>query len=252
MRAIARTEGRSRMSEKKPVLIVCRSAAGQLYLGVLLNRIWYSPVLAKTAKEGIRLAQQTAFSLILLDGDISELELQPAVTLLRTDPAVKTAPIVMFMTNDNPELSRSLLSQGCAAILTKPLDLSMVYGVLARLSKQPRTTPRVPARMRVEIEEGIPEKFLACVNISEGGLYLRTIEPPPSGTILHIKFTLPHDTAEIKLAVEVVRTLSLGVQFDAEPGMGLQFLDIPDDTLRRIRNFVQWEMMGDLEWKSNI
>jgi uncharacterized protein (TIGR02266 family) len=240
------------MSEKKSVLIICRSAAGQMYLGVLLNRIWYSPVLAKTPEEGIRLARQTLFSLVLFDGDVPEPELQPAVSLLRTDPAIQTVPIVVFMTNNNPDLIRSLLSQGCTAILTKPLDLSMVYGVLARLSGQPRTTPRVPARMRVEIEEGIPEKLLACVNISEGGLYLRTIEPPPSGTILHIKFTLPHDTAEIKLAAEVVRTLSLGAQFEAEPGMGLQFLDIPDDTLRRIRNFVQWEMLGDLEWKANI
>jgi hypothetical protein len=83
-------------------------------------------------------------------------------------------------------------------------------------------------------------------------LYLRTLEPLPGGTILHITFTLPHDSDAIKLTAEVVRTLPLGAQFEAEPGMGLRFFDIPVDTLFRIRNFVQWEMIGDLEWETNI
>jgi uncharacterized protein (TIGR02266 family) len=156
------------------------------------------------------------------------------------------------MTNESTVTSESLLSLGCSAVLTKPLDLAMVYGVLARLSGQPRTTPRVSVKMRVEIEEGTPEKILASVNLSEGGLYLRTLSPLTGGTVLHIKFTLPHDTAPMELTAEVVRTLRLGAQFEAEPGMGLRFVDITENALLRIRNFVQWEMMGDLEWKAGI
>ncbi len=223
-----------------------------MYLGVLLNRIWYSPVLAKTPEEGIRIAHSREFSLVLFDADVSGSELETAVSLLRTDPTVRNIPLVVFMTNDNPEKSRSLLSQGCTAILTKPLDLAIVYGVLGRLSGQQRSTFRVPVKIPVEIEEGTPEKTLTCINISEGGLYLRTVDPLPEGTVLRVKFTLPHDSETIKLAAEVVHTLPLGTQFEAEPGMGLRFLDISDDTLSRIRNFVQWEMMGDLEWKSTI
>jgi hypothetical protein len=56
----------------------------------------------------------------------------------------------------------------------------------------------------------------------------------------------------IELTAEVVRTLSLGAQLEAEPGMGLHFIDMPEETLLRIRNYVQWEMLGDLDWKSNI
>lgn len=240
------------MSEKKQVLIICRTAAGQMYLGVLLNRIWYSSVLAKTPEEGLHLAQNTPFAMILFDGDFAAAELQPAITLLRTDPSVKNVPLVVFLTNDNPATTETLLSLGCSAILTKPLDLAMVYGILARLSGQPRTTPRIPVKLRVEIEEGKPEKALTCINLSEGGLYLRTLEPLPGGTVLHIKFSLPHDTMPIKVAAEVVRSLSLGAQFEAEPGIGLHFIDMPEDTLLRIRNYVQWEMLGDLDWKSNI
>jgi uncharacterized protein (TIGR02266 family) len=240
------------MSEKKQVLIICHTAAGQMYLGILLNRIWYSPMLARTVEEGLRFAQTIPFSLILFDGDASDLELRSAIAHLRNDPSVKDLPLVVFMTSESPVTSESLLSLGCSAVLTKPLDLAMVYGVLARLSGQPRTTPRVSVKMRVEIEEGTPEKVLTSVNLSEGGLYLRTLSPLPGGTVLHIKFTLPHDTVPIELTAVVVRTLQLGTQLEAEPGMGLRFLDIPENITLRIRNFVQWEMMGDLEWKAGI
>jgi len=57
---------------------------------------------------------------------------------------------------------------------------------------------------------------------------------------------------EIKVIGEVVRTAPLGTQLDAEPGMGLRFVDISDDALKQIRNFVQWETMGDLEWEANF
>jgi len=223
-----------------------------MYLGVLLNRIWYTPILARTPEEGIRLAQNSQFSLILYDGDVSDADLRPSINLLRTEPLLRDQPLVVFITAGNPALNESLLSQGCSAVLTKPLDLAIVYGVLARLSGQPRTTPRIPLKIRVEIEEGIPKKALTSVNLSEGGIYLRTPDPLSEGTELHIKFTLPLDTEPIALAAKVVRTFSLATQLNAEPGMGLQFVDLSRDTLLRIRNFVQWEMTGDLEWKSNI
>jgi uncharacterized protein (TIGR02266 family) len=242
------------MSEKKQVLIICHSAAGQMYLGVLMNRIWFSPVLAATPEEGIRLARDDSFSLILFDGDVVEPGLNIAVTLLRTDPALKALPLIVFLTDDHAEMSQTLLSRGCSAVLTKPLDLAIMYGVLARLSGQPRTTPRVTVKMRVHVEiaEGTPEKVLASVNMSEGGLYLRTLQPLPGGTLIHIKFTLPHDTETIELSAEVVRILPLGTQFEVEPGMGLHFINVPENTLRKIRNFIQWEVTGDLEWNSNI
>lgn len=240
------------MPKKLSVLIVCRSAAGQMYLGVLLNRIWYAPVLAKTAEEALRLSQTMSFSLILFDGDVPELELRPALALLKSNPALKDLPLVVFMTDDNPAKTESLLAQGCAAALTKPIDVAMLYGLLQRLSGLPRNAPRVPVKIRVAIEEGTPDKMLTCINLSEGGMYLRTYAPVPEGTVLHVMFTLPHDTEAIQLAAEVVRTLPLAVQLEAEPGMGLRFIDIPEDTLERLKNFVQWEMMGDLEWESTI
>lgn len=240
------------MSEKKNVLVICQTAAGQMYLGVLLKRIWYKSILAKTVEEGIHYAGENPFSLIVFDADMLDQDMDPAISLLRSEPSVKDIPLVVFLTSEKGKSSESLLARGCSAVITKPLDMSLVYSVLARLSGQERQVPRVPTRIRVEIEEQTPEKYLTCINISEGGVYLRTIEPLPEKRALHLKFILPRDTTEIKATAEVVRTESLGIQIETEPGMALQFTDISEENRLRIRNYIQWELTGDLDWEATI
>jgi len=44
----------------------------------------------------------------------------------------------------------------------------------------------------------------------------------------------------------------LSVEMEAEPGMGLRFVDPSEEILLQLRNFVQWEMIGDLEWEATI
>jgi uncharacterized protein (TIGR02266 family) len=240
------------MYEKKKVLVICQSSAGQMYLGVLLERIGYMSVFSRTALEGILLAGKKTFSLILLNGDMPDHDRSVAVSLLRNDQSVKELPLVVFLAIENRVLSESLISEGNAIVISKPIDVSLVYGILSRLSGEPRQAPRISARMRVEIEEQIPDKFLTSVNISEGGIYLRTLTLLPENTALHLAFTLPYDTEKIKVLGEVARNVPLGVQFDREPGIGLRFTEISEETKNRIRNFVKWTLTGDLEWESEI
>src|SRR3990172_10598281 len=240
------------MSEQKNVLVICQTAAGQMYLGVLLKRIWYKSILAKTVEEGIHYAGENPFSLIVFDADMPDRDRDQAISLLRSEPSVKDIPLVVFLTSEKGKSSESLLARGCSAVITKPLDMSLVYSILARLSGQERQVPRVPTRIRVEIEEKTPEKYLTCFNISEGGMYLRTIDALPEKGTLRLKFILPRDTAEIQTTSEVIRTESLGTRIETEPGMALRFVDISEENRSRIRNFVQWELTGDLDWKATI
>ncbi len=238
------------MSERKRALLICHTTAGQMYLGVFLNRIWFSPTLAKTAEEGILLAMgRGPFSLVILDGDLPEDTLNATISLLRSDESVQNLPLVVITSDSDTEVKNALIAQGCSAVLTKPLDIAFVYGVLGRLSRQLRKHPRVPIRMQVEIEDGKPEKVLSCTNISEEGLYLRTHAPLPHKTVLVLHFTLPHSSEKIRMTAEVARSLQLGIHVKTEPGMGLRFLDLPEQVRQQIRNFVHWQLIGDLHWE---
>jgi uncharacterized protein (TIGR02266 family) len=240
------------VTEKKNILIICHSAAGQMYLGVLLGRFWYTPLLARTTEEGIRLSQKKNYSLIVLDGDLPERDRKMAISLLRSHAAVRDLPLIVFITTENAAENATLLSEGCSAVITKPVDLAKLYGTISRLTGLQRNSPRIPVKFRVTVEEGTPEKELICTNLSEGGLYLRTHEPMPEKTMLHLGFVLPRSTDTISVAGEVVRTAVLGTELTAEPGMGLRFIGLSDAILLQLRNFVQWEMIGDLEWEATI
>jgi hypothetical protein len=69
------------MSEKKKVLVICRTPVGRMYLGVLLNRIWYTPVFADSAIDGALLGNDHALSVLMLDGDLSHQDRSSAVLL---------------------------------------------------------------------------------------------------------------------------------------------------------------------------
>jgi len=240
------------MTEKKNILIICRSAAGQMYLGVLLGRFWHTPLLARTTEEGIRLIQEKNCSLIVLDGDLPDQARKMAISLLRSHAAVRDLPLIVLTTAENAAENKNLFADSNSAIVTKPVDLTTLYGTISRLIGQQRNTPRIPVKFRVAVEEETPAKELFCTNLSEGGIYLRTHEPMPEKTVLHLSFALPRSTGTVSVACEVVRTALLGTELAAEPGMGLRFINLPDEVLLQLRNFVQWEMIGDLEWEATL
>ena len=237
------------MPSNKMVLVICHTASGRMYLGVLLKRIWYTPMLAGTVEDGIRFADHNSFKLILIDGDAIKPDLTKTLLLLKNHPSTKNIPLVIVMTRESAEMNKSLLADGCSAILAKPLDLSLVYGVLGKLTDEQRSAPRVNTKFIVTIKEGTPAKELVCINLSEGGMYLRTLNPLDEGTLIHVKFTLPHDPIALNLDAEVVRSVPLADHLDVEPGMGLRFVDVPDSVPPLLKNFIQWEMIGDLSWE---
>ncbi len=236
------------MLDKKKVLVICRTPAGRMYLGVLLHRIWYVPIFAEDANEADGLARKHAVSLLLLDGDTNGQDREAAVSLLKNEPSLKHLPLLVLISTENNDLCERLISEGCSSVIQKPIDLSLIYGILGRLTGDPRQTPRVPVRMRVYFEDQISDKSLVSANISEGGIYVRTYGPLPENTLLRLSFTLPLDTSKIKVTGEVVRNIPLGSQFDTEPGVGIRFVDISEEARDKIRDFVKMTLMTDLGW----
>ncbi|MDH4163680.1 MAG: PilZ domain-containing protein [Nitrospirota bacterium] len=240
------------MFAKKKALVICKSTSGRLCLGMLLSRIAYDPILTRSVYDALLHLEEEAACIIILDGDTPEEERSETFSLLKTATVSRELPIVAVLSEVDDSLSMHLSASGCAAIITKPVDISLAYGVLGKLSGEPRKTPRVQVRIRVEIAEGAPAPSLFSVNISEGGIYLRTPHPLPEDTVLHLSFTLPYDQEKITVAGKVVRTTLLGANLNEEPGMGISFVEIADEIITRIRNFVTLSLSSDLEWERAI
>ena len=98
-----------------------------------------------------------------------------------------------------------------------------------------RASPRIPVEMWVEESTDRELYFQRGANLSAGGIFLERTIPHSKGTVVNLQFTLPDDSAPIKVKGEIV---NVGDD-PAELGMGVKFVDVSDEDKQRILHFIE-------------
>jgi len=101
-------------------------------------------------------------------------------------------------------------------------------------STERRESPRIPVEMWVEESTERELYFQRSANLSTGGIFLENTIPHPKGTVVNLQFTLPGDATPIKVRGEIVNAATAD-----ELGMGIKFVEVDDETERRITEFVK-------------
>ncbi len=99
-----------------------------------------------------------------------------------------------------------------------------------------RAFARVPAHL--QISWSTPRDFLVAYadNISKGGVFVVTPDPPPLGEIVELSMQLPDGEAPVKTAAQVIQRIApeQARHLGREPGAGLQFVGADDEFRRRL------------------
>lgn len=101
-----------------------------------------------------------------------------------------------------------------------------------------RSLPRV--RMQAAVDLHTESNFFTgfSTNISEGGLFIATVQSPPIGTEVDVAFTLPGTgKIEIKGVVRWAREVNDKTP-DIFPGVGIQFVNLDPRTAQAVSQFV--------------
>lgn len=96
-----------------------------------------------------------------------------------------------------------------------------------------RKHQRTPLAMLVQFRFNTFEDFLAeySLNISPGGMFIRTDEPREEGSIIYLQFSLKDGSRLIEGMGKVVRVNPPGSQ---GAGMGVEFLNFDDESMALI------------------
>ena len=99
-----------------------------------------------------------------------------------------------------------------------------------------RKHPRTPLSLLVQFRFNTFEDFLAdySVNISPGGMFIRTDEPQEEGSIIYLQFTLKDGSRLIEGMGKVVRCNPPG-ESGRVAGMGIEFLNFDDESMALIQ-----------------
>ena len=98
-----------------------------------------------------------------------------------------------------------------------------------------RSSERLPVDMWVEEATDRELYFQRSANISEGGIYLEHTIPHPRGTRVSLRFILPRESEPLQVRGEIVNVSDA----PGELGMGVKFVDLDQQDLKRIQSFIQ-------------
>ena len=101
-----------------------------------------------------------------------------------------------------------------------------------------REHPRAVVKIEIEFKHTIDFVTSYMLNISKGGLFIKTDEALPLDTIVFLRFTLPGDTKLIETEGKVVWCNTKKEKGYFPRGMGIKFLRLNSDDTEKIKIFV--------------
>lgn len=100
-----------------------------------------------------------------------------------------------------------------------------------------REKTRYPVRVDVNYRHGDTYLFSSTSNVSELGIFLVSENLKPKDTILALEFHIPNIRRSIQVSGRVA-WVDDG-RSGAEPGMGIQFVDLTDEARRQIKSLIR-------------
>jgi uncharacterized protein (TIGR02266 family) len=198
-----------------------------------LDREGLEVLVADNGPAAIELARRERPQMVVLDLNMPGMDGDEVCRVIKADPALAATPVIMVTSGQREAEVRRCTGAGCDGFLRKPLTRDGLLEMIGRFLKaQARAAPRVPVRVPVALApiDGPPGAPLEgqTVDVSVGGVYVETVDPPPAGARLAAEFTLPGFTVPVvaRAVVVWVNRSPEKVKEGVPAGMGLRFVDI--------------------------
>ena len=183
-----------------------------------------------------RIRQKEPVDLVVLDLRLPQAQGVAIVRALRRIEGFR-APIVVFSgTIANAEEVRELGALGVSGYIN---EYSAVQNIVPALASHlfpdadnRRSSPRVAMGVSVSYRVGNLIAGAVTLNVSTGGLAVRTTSALDTGTAIKVRFRLPGVGTEIETGAEVVWT-------DRRSGMGLRFTKTDPSHQAALADFVR-------------
>ncbi len=101
-----------------------------------------------------------------------------------------------------------------------------------------RVHPRVPLRLLVQFRLHDMNEFMRqhAVNLSAGGIFVRTDDPHPTGAMLYFQFTLADGA---KIIEGLGRVVHVNPPEHPQPGMGIEFVNLDHKSTKLIDKIIK-------------
>jgi hypothetical protein len=171
------------------------------------------------------------------------------LTTMKQDQRLKTVPVVIQSADDGPGLREQCMTAGCTAYFKKPVEIEELYTTIqAALESSPRHTVRIETAFKVEVgDEKAPGGSMrqeTVIELSDGGLYIRTLTPDPMKTVVPLTLYIEDRVIHATAIVLYISQKTGGK--DQRPGMGMKFIQIDEKDRAFIRDYIKKQISQGL------
>lgn len=219
----------------------------------ILSEAGYEIVTAEDGQKAFDALQSEKFDLVVLDLLMPQKSGFEILEWLREQ---SNRPLVLVLTGifRSPREIERLRNLGAKGYIYKsaPVEeiLYRVNRVMYPVSRDTRKHPRVPVNLNIEYRLNSKWRQAFTSTIGGGGMFIRTINPPESGTPIAIKFRLPETGKTVEAMGKVVWSNEYNPESRKStlPGMGVKFEDINENARAEITQFVEEKLEKDYIW----
>jgi CheY-like chemotaxis protein len=219
---------------KQYLLVVDHNFSDRLSTCMLLLRFGKNIFTANTVEEAIEFMDAALPVAVVIDADMIGPALLPR---LKQDPRFSEVSLILLSTTHDETMESRIRKGECAAFLRKPLNVEEFYRVVQQvIEKGPRRKIRLDTNFPATIEDGRGVSKGYVTNLSEDGLFFRSIELRPIQTRLSVRFEVKGRAIMLEAIVHHVTTFEEGPL--KEPGMGLKFVNIASEDRGLIKAYI--------------
>lgn len=233
----------------KRILIVDDSETFLMYVSILLRRMGFDKVIpADNGVEALKLLRILMPDVVMLDIAMPQMDGITVLRHIKGDDHTSNMPVIMVSIASDRKSYEECERLGCSAYLTKPLKITELNNALNEcvFKGKKRQFLRTSFEKKITVTHNGVAKEHYAVSLSEGGMYIRNINPLSIGTEVEIALPLKDKkTVSLKGTVIYVKDLH-GDLFKIAPGMAIEFKDLTNNDSAMLRSYITELLTGDI------
>jgi len=229
--------------EKRYLLVVESDTYNLSYLSTLLQRFNYPTISVATAQEAAETMETIVPFLIIISLSLTDLSGYELMHRLKEHPRTSKIPLIAVSEHEDLNIRKKCLTLGAIAVLSHPINAELLYhAVQVAIEKNPRSCMRVQVTHPVKVNDAWHDCFYGAytVDLSERGIFLRTMNPAKVKSQLSLQLALPGRV--INTEAEVLYSCKAGEGPFKETGIGLKFIRIELKDQEHLRHFIREEV----------
>lgn len=239
----------SRDREVRTILVVDSSSSILYFIELLLKRLDYRIVTARSGEDALRLMEESLPSVVITDVALPTMSGVALLKQIKGRPDCAELPVIMLTAEDNPGIKDTCIQLGCAAYLLKPAEPDLLYRTIQAVSESvPRANIRLLTSLKVIVGDGSilggSARTEYATAISEGGLFISTRYPRPRDAVIPLRIIINDREVTVKALVLYISEPAEGLS--GEPGMGMKFVEMSDADRAVLHRFIREQLTHDI------